>query len=232
MPQGTDAIVTGKPLTYTGGLYAAPAGTTVPLPGATAFEALDPAFIKAGYIGAGAKTVIASHATAKVSFTFTPDQTGRFVHTVSVPVFPDEAVAEKEELGDKRFRVEGAVVTGSVRESDGQVVGRLVDERLLTIPAAMRLHGRFGHAVDRACRHRDLVALTERSLRDRPSDPGASAGHDRPLAVQSSLNHHALPSPCAARVARACVVRRASSMLTVPINASRTPLQIASSTAA
>ena len=33
----------------------------------------------------------------------------------------DEAVAEKEELGDKRFRVEGAVVTGSVRESDGQV---------------------------------------------------------------------------------------------------------------
>lgn len=51
MPQGTDAIVTGKPLTYTGGLYAAPAGTTVPLPGATAFEALDPAFTKAGYIG-------------------------------------------------------------------------------------------------------------------------------------------------------------------------------------
>ncbi len=29
-----------------------------------------------------------------VSFTFTPDQTGRFVYTVSVPVFPDEAVAE------------------------------------------------------------------------------------------------------------------------------------------
>ncbi|WP_338864091.1 glutamine amidotransferase [Myxococcus stipitatus] len=29
-----------------------------------------------------------------VSFTFTPDQTGRFVYTVSVPTFPDEAVAE------------------------------------------------------------------------------------------------------------------------------------------
>jgi hypothetical protein len=30
----------------------------------------------------------------QVSFTFTPDQTGRFVYTVSVPVFPEEAVAE------------------------------------------------------------------------------------------------------------------------------------------
>jgi cytochrome c-type biogenesis protein CcmE len=30
-------------------------------------------------------------------------------------------VAEKAELGDRRFRVEGAVVTGSVREGDGQV---------------------------------------------------------------------------------------------------------------
>lgn len=30
----------------------------------------------------------------KASFTFTPDQTGRFVYTVSVAVFPDEAVAE------------------------------------------------------------------------------------------------------------------------------------------
>src|SRR5439155_14667107 len=29
-----------------------------------------------------------------VSFTFTPDQTGRFVYTVAVPVFPEEAVAE------------------------------------------------------------------------------------------------------------------------------------------
>ena len=29
-----------------------------------------------------------------VAFTFTPDQTGRFVYTVGVPVFPDEAVTE------------------------------------------------------------------------------------------------------------------------------------------
>lgn len=33
-------------------------------------------------------------ATQTVSFTFTPDQTGRFVYTVAVPVFPDEAVGE------------------------------------------------------------------------------------------------------------------------------------------
>lgn len=32
--------------------------------------------------------------TQPVRFTFTPDQTGRFVYTVSVPVFPDEAVTE------------------------------------------------------------------------------------------------------------------------------------------
>src|SRR5262249_61814936 len=29
-----------------------------------------------------------------VSFTFTPDQTGRFVYTVAAPVFPGEAVVE------------------------------------------------------------------------------------------------------------------------------------------
>lgn len=32
--------------------------------------------------------------TQTVSFTFTPDQTGRFVYSVAMPVFPDEAVAE------------------------------------------------------------------------------------------------------------------------------------------
>ena len=32
--------------------------------------------------------------TQVVKFTFTPDQTGRFVYTVSMPVYPDEAVAE------------------------------------------------------------------------------------------------------------------------------------------
>ena len=29
-----------------------------------------------------------------VSFTFTPDQTGRFVYTVALPIFPEEAVTE------------------------------------------------------------------------------------------------------------------------------------------
>jgi cytochrome c-type biogenesis protein CcmE len=33
----------------------------------------------------------------------------------------DEAVAEKDELGDRRFRVEGAVVTDSVQETDDGV---------------------------------------------------------------------------------------------------------------
>ena len=33
-------------------------------------------------------------ATATVAFTFTPDQTGRFVYTVSVPVYPGEAVTD------------------------------------------------------------------------------------------------------------------------------------------
>lgn len=33
----------------------------------------------------------------------------------------DEAVAEKDELGDRRFRVEGAVVTDSVRQTDDGV---------------------------------------------------------------------------------------------------------------
>lgn len=38
--------------------------------------------------------VVSDDDTQQVKFTFTPDQTGRFVFTVSVPVFPDEAVAE------------------------------------------------------------------------------------------------------------------------------------------
>ncbi|MGH9179978.1 MAG: cytochrome c maturation protein CcmE [Acidimicrobiales bacterium] len=33
----------------------------------------------------------------------------------------DEAVAEREELGDKRFRLEGLVVPGSVEEAAGEV---------------------------------------------------------------------------------------------------------------
>lgn len=37
---------------------------------------------------------VSNEDTQTVAFTFTPDQTGRFVYTVSTPVFPDEAVAE------------------------------------------------------------------------------------------------------------------------------------------
>lgn len=33
----------------------------------------------------------------------------------------DEAVAEREELGNRRFRIEGIVVPGSVRDGDSQV---------------------------------------------------------------------------------------------------------------
>ncbi len=44
----------------------------------------------------GTKTVHITGAdeTTQVSFTFTPDQTGRFVYTLSAPVFPGEAVTE------------------------------------------------------------------------------------------------------------------------------------------
>jgi uncharacterized membrane protein len=44
----------------------------------------------------GTKTVHVTGAdeTTPVSFTFTPDQTGRFVYTLSAPVFPGEAVTE------------------------------------------------------------------------------------------------------------------------------------------
>lgn len=44
----------------------------------------------------GTKTVLfeSDDDSRVVSFTFQPDQTGRFVYTASMPVFPDEAVAE------------------------------------------------------------------------------------------------------------------------------------------
>ena len=51
MAEGTAAIVTAKPKSYTGGLMAAPEGTAVPMPGADAFAALPEAFRKAGLIG-------------------------------------------------------------------------------------------------------------------------------------------------------------------------------------
>jgi uncharacterized membrane protein len=48
-----------------------------------------------GRVVATQKVRFASNDDAQtVAFTFTPDQTGRFVYTVSSPVFPDEAVAE------------------------------------------------------------------------------------------------------------------------------------------
>lgn len=45
-------------------------------------------------VGTQAVTFDEDDDTKSVRFTFTPDQTGRFVYTVSVPVFPDEAVVE------------------------------------------------------------------------------------------------------------------------------------------
>ncbi len=39
-------------------------------------------------------TFTSNDETQTVKFTFTPDQTGRFVYTVSVPVYPEEVVAE------------------------------------------------------------------------------------------------------------------------------------------
>lgn len=47
----------------------------------------------------------------------------------------DEAVAQRTDLGDRRFRIEGAVVPGSVREAGGEVTfqieenGAVVDVR-------------------------------------------------------------------------------------------------------
>lgn len=38
----------------------------------------------------------------------------------------DEAVAEKDDLGDRRFRVEGAVVTGSVRQAGDDVTFEII----------------------------------------------------------------------------------------------------------
>lgn len=51
MPTGTEAIVTAKPKSYTGGFMVAPAGTPVPMPGPEAFAALNAAFKKMGYVG-------------------------------------------------------------------------------------------------------------------------------------------------------------------------------------
>jgi uncharacterized membrane protein len=49
---------------------------------------------RAGRIIGSQNASLGKDGTAKVKFTFTPDQTGQFVYTVSVPVFPGEAVVE------------------------------------------------------------------------------------------------------------------------------------------
>lgn len=49
--QGTDAIITGKPKTYTGGFMVGPQGTPLPMPGPAAFAPLDAALKRMGYVG-------------------------------------------------------------------------------------------------------------------------------------------------------------------------------------
>ena len=49
--QGTDAIVTGKPRSYTGGFMVGKAGTPVPMPGPAAFAPLDEGMKRMGYVG-------------------------------------------------------------------------------------------------------------------------------------------------------------------------------------
>lgn len=51
MSAGTEAIVTGKPRTYTGGMAAANLGTILPKPGPDAFRPLGGAFDFFGYLG-------------------------------------------------------------------------------------------------------------------------------------------------------------------------------------
>lgn len=51
MATGTEAIVTGKPASYTGGMSCGPLGTTLPKPGPDAFGALDAALEAVGYLG-------------------------------------------------------------------------------------------------------------------------------------------------------------------------------------
>lgn len=49
----------------------------------------------------------------------------------------DEAVSEKQDLGDRRFRVEGAVVTDSVTQSDGVVKFQIISAGV-TVPVVHR----------------------------------------------------------------------------------------------
>ena len=62
-----------------------------------------------------------------VSFTFTPDQTGRFVYTVGAPVFPGEAVTENNSrsfvLKVIRDRVRVLLVVGRPAGTSGSSAG-------------------------------------------------------------------------------------------------------------
>ena len=47
----------------------------------------------------------------------------------------DEAVAQRQQLGDRRFRIEGNVVGGSVRETEGRV-GFNIESKGVVVPVA------------------------------------------------------------------------------------------------
>ena len=91
----------------------------------------------------------------------------------------DEAVAQREELGERRFRIEGTVVAGSVSSAGGRVSFRIAGDRE-QVPIVHRgdppelfkpgipvvLEGRFqgdGFASDRM-----LVKHTESYVADHP----------------------------------------------------------------
>ena len=91
----------------------------------------------------------------------------------------DEAVAQRQELGERRFRIEGTVVAGSVSSSGGLVSFRIAGDRV-EVPIVHRgdppelfkpgipvvLEGRFqveGFASDRM-----LVKHTESYVADHP----------------------------------------------------------------
>jgi uncharacterized membrane protein len=52
---------------------------------------------RGGHVVASQSVTLDESGTSKVRLTFTPDQTGEFVYTVSVPVLPDEAVIDNNQ---------------------------------------------------------------------------------------------------------------------------------------
>jgi uncharacterized membrane protein len=57
-------------------------------------EGIPVVLTREGRVVGSQSATLGKDGTATVKFTFTPDQTGEFVYTVSVPVFPGEAVVE------------------------------------------------------------------------------------------------------------------------------------------